>query len=423
MKKTILLLILFVLSLNIQAQDNQDNKSDTLVSREAAVNLYLDCNSCDMTYLRQNFTLVNYVRDRKVADVQVIVSTMRNGGGGTEYIMQFIGLGRFGHLKDTLKFNTKADATGDEIRKEQLKTLKLGLVPFILKTPFANKISVNYAQETTKIKEVDPWNNWVFRISGNSWMNGQKNYNSTNVYTTLSSSRITEDIKHETKLNLNFSQNKYRLYDSNDSLIYSANTITRGVYFSHSTIWSMGEHWGAGVEVNAWQSTYSNIDKAFKIRPEIEYNIFKYSNASRKQLRFAYKVGASYRDYTDTTVYNKTQEYLAEQMFEMNFKYITNWGSVRSSLFWQNYLHDFSLYSVGTSLSMNIRIFKGLSFNIYGNLQMPRNQISLVKTASTPEDVLLHQRELSTNYTYYTSIGLSYTFGSIYNNVVNPRLD
>ncbi|RUA25303.1 MAG: hypothetical protein DSY76_06765 [Bacteroidetes bacterium] len=421
MKTQFVLFSFIILSLNIKAQNNNENNS--LSSREAAVNLYLDCNSCDLTYFRQNFTLINYVRDRKVADVQVIVSTMRNGGGGKEYIMQFIGLGRFGHLKDTLKFNTKADATRDEIRKEQLKTLKLGLVPFILKTPYANKISVNYAQETVKAKENDPWNNWVFRISGNSWMNGQKNYNSTNVYTTVSASRITEDIKHETRVNLNFSENKYRLYNSKDSLIYSANTISRGVYFEHSTIWSMGEHWGAGVQVNAWQSTYSNIDAAYKIQPEIEYNLYKYSNASRKQLRFAYKIGANYRNYTDTTVYNKTEEYLAEQKFEINYKYITNWGSIRSAVNWQNYLHDFSLYSIGTSLSMNIRIFKGLSFNIYGNLQMPRNQISLVKTASTPEDVLLHQRELSTNYSYYTSIGIAYTFGSIYNNVVNPRLD
>lgn len=421
MKALFALFSLTILTLSIKAQSTIEN--DSLSSREDAVNLYLDCSSCDLTYFRQNFTLINYVRDRKVADVQVIVSTMRNGGGGKEYIMQFIGLGRFAHLEDTLKFNTKADATRDEIRKKQLKTLKLGLIPFILKTPYANKISVNYAQESKKEKEVDPWNNWVFRISGNSWMNGQKNYNSTNIYTTVSASRITEEIKHETQVNLNFSENKYRLYDSKDSLIYSANTITRGFYFSHSTIWSMGEHWGAGVAVGAWQSTYSNIDAAYSIRPEIEYNVYKYSNASRKQLRFAYIIGANYRNYTDTTIYNKTEEYLAEQKFEINYKYITNWGSIRSSINWKNYLHDFSLYSIGTSLSMNIRLFKGLSFNIYGDLQMPRNQVSLVKTASTPEDVLLHQRELSTNYSYYTSIGLAYTFGSIYNNVVNPRLD
>jgi len=64
-----------------------------------------------------------------------------------------------------------------------------------------------------------------------------------------------------------------------------------------------------------------------------------------------------------------------------------------------------------------------LSLNIYGSFSMPRNQIGLVKTEATAEDVLLRQYELETQYSYYTSIGLSYTFGSIYNNVVNPRLD
>jgi len=421
MKRILLILAIFTLIFSIQAQNSI--KNDSLITRDAAVNLYIDCSSCDMAYFRQNFTLVNYVRDRKVAEVQVIVSTMRNGGGGREYIMQFLGLGRFSHLKDTLKFNMKADATKDETRKKQLENLKIGLVPYILKTPFADKIKVDYAQETEKIKEEDPWNNWVFRISGNAWLNGQKTYNSTNIYTTASASRITEDIKHETKINLNFTENKYRLYDAKDSLVYSANTITRSVYFSHSTIWSLGEHWGAGAELMGWQSTYSNIDLAFRLRPQIEYNVFKYSNASRKQLRFAYMLGAEYQDYTDTTIYNKTFEYLGSQRIEINFKYITAWGSIRSGINWQNYLHDFSLYSIGTSLSMNIRIFKGLSLKIFGNLQMPRNQIGLVKTASTPEDVLLHQRELSTKYSYYTSIGISYTFGSIYNNVVNPRLD
>ena len=86
-------------------------------------------------------------------------------------------------------------------------------------------------------------------------------------------------------------------------------------------------------------------------------------------------------------------------------------------------MHDFSLYSIGTDLSMSIRLFKGLSFNIFGMISMPRDQIGLVKSEATAEDVLLRQHELATQYSFYGNIGLSYTFGSIYNNVVNPRLD
>ena len=35
--------------------------------------------------------------------------------------------------------------------------------------------------------------------------------------------------------------------------------------------------------------------------------------------------------------------------------------------------------------------------------------------------VLLRQQQLKTSYRYFAYAGLSYTFGSIFNNVVNPR--
>ena len=393
------------------------------MSREDALNVYFDCDFCDMTYFRQNFTLINYVRDRKVADVQIIETTMQTGSGGIEFMMQFIGLGRFDYLVDTLTFNSKADATDDEIREAQLSVIKKGLVPFILKTPYADKVNISYADEKEKVEEKDPWNNWVFNFNADGYFNGQRSYRSMTVFGSASASRITEDIKHETSFDFDYSEDKYRLYDQNDSLIYAADTYMRGYSFEHRTIWSLGDHWGSGISAEANQSTYSNIDFAISLRGAIEYNVFKYSEASQKQLRFAYLLGAGYSDYTDTTIYDKTKEFLTSQMVEVNFKYITKWGSVRSGIYWSNYLHDFKLYNISIYLGTRVRIVKGLSFNIHGNLSMPRNQIGLIKTESTPEDVLLHQHELKTQYRYYFSAGFSYTFGSIYNNVVNPRLD
>jgi hypothetical protein len=35
--------------------------------------------------------------------------------------------------------------------------------------------------------------------------------------------------------------------------------------------------------------------------------------------------------------------------------------------------------------------------------------------------VLTQQRQLQTGYRYFTNFGISYRFGSIFNNVVNPR--
>jgi hypothetical protein len=52
---------------------------------------------------------------------------------------------------------------------------------------------------------------------------------------------------------------------------------------------------------------------------------------------------------------------------------------------------------------------------------MMHDQLALVKGGATREEILLKRKELASTYTYFTYFGLSYTFGSIYNNVVNPR--
>jgi hypothetical protein len=50
-----------------------------------------------------------------------------------------------------------------------------------------------------------------------------------------------------------------------------------------------------------------------------------------------------------------------------------------------------------------------------------RDQIYLRAGEATDEEILLRRRQLATGYRYRFSAGLSYTFGSIFNNVVNTR--
>jgi hypothetical protein len=52
---------------------------------------------------------------------------------------------------------------------------------------------------------------------------------------------------------------------------------------------------------------------------------------------------------------------------------------------------------------------------------MIHDQLNLVKQDLTYDEILLQRKEIATQYEYFVSFGLSYTFGSIYNNVVNPR--
>ena len=97
------------------------------------------------------------------------------------------------------------------------------------------------------------------------------------------------------------------------------------------------------------------------------------------------------------------------------------WGSVNASIQGFTYLPDLSKNNLQLRSDLYLRLFKGLSLRLGGRAQFIHDQLSLPKSDATPEEVLLRQRQLETQYSYHFEIGFSYTFGSIYNNVVNPR--
>jgi hypothetical protein len=94
---------------------------------------------------------------------------------------------------------------------------------------------------------------------------------------------------------------------------------------------------------------------------------------------------------------------------------------VSSSLTWSNYFFDLAYNNLRLNINANLRIVKGLSFNMSGSFAFVHDQISLPLGVSTLEDVLLQRKMQATDYSYSTYFGFTYTFGSIYNNVVNPR--
>jgi hypothetical protein len=70
---------------------------------------------------------------------------------------------------------------------------------------------------------------------------------------------------------------------------------------------------------------------------------------------------------------------------------------------------------------LSFRIFKGLEFNIDARYERVRDQLSLPKGDATLEEILLERKELATDYEFGIDLSLSFTFGSVFSNVVNPR--
>jgi hypothetical protein len=106
--------------------------------KKTAPKVFLDAVRIDMDYIRTEITFVNYVRDRKEADVHVLITQQRTGGGGREYTLAFIGLNTYDDLKNELKFYSNRTETEDEIRKGLVQMLKLGLAPYAARTPISD---------------------------------------------------------------------------------------------------------------------------------------------------------------------------------------------------------------------------------------------------------------------------------------------
>ena len=86
-----------------------------------------------------------------------------------------------------------------------------------------------------------------------------------------------------------------------------------------------------------------------------------------------------------------------------------------------NFFHDFSKNRIELNGYVSVRVLKGLSFRLGGAVARINDQLSLVKGAASEAEILLQLQELETNYNVKAFLGITYTFGSIYNNIVNPR--
>lgn len=383
--------------------------SDTI--RKDALNVFMEANS----YIKKEIPYINYVRDRKVADVYIISTQENTGSGGSVTTFFIVGQQKYEGMKDTLKCNISPDETYDMQRAKEVKTLKIGLMRYVAKTPLVQFMNISFNQPLSETVSSDKWNSWVYSASLNAYTSGQSTYSYGYLFGTLSANRVTEKSKFNSSLGMDLQKDRTTYLDTT----YTSTIKDQYGYLSY--VKSITGHWSAGASAYIQSSSYSNYDMSIRISPGIEYDIFPYSESTRRILTILYQVGVEINNYTEETLRFKTKEIVGYHNLSGTLSLIQKWGSVSGTLTWSNYLFDWSYYKLRLNTSANIRIFKGLSFNIYGSVASVHNQISLPRGEASLEDVLLRRKMQATQYQFSTSFGLTYTFGSIYNNVVNPR--
>jgi hypothetical protein len=401
-------------------------------SQEAAaadepVRVFIDCSyHCDQDFLRTEVNWVSYMRDRADAQVHVLVTTQSTGGGGTQYTFNFIGMKQFAGVADTLRYTASPDDSQDLRRRGITRTIALGLVPFVARTPFASRLSVTAPQQPEEgaaavpaAPAADPWDFWTFRIGTNGWGNGESQTMYYSINGNVSANRVTEAWKINLGINGNYRENSFE-YEI-DGVAKKTVSITRNFGFNSLVAKSLGPHLSAGFRTSVNTSTFGNTSLGLTLAPAVEYNFVPYSESTRRAFLVRYSAGARYADYREITIFGEVEETRPTHSLDIEYSTTQPWGRVYLSLDGSQYLHDTQKYNAGIGGSTEIRLFKGFSFNIGGNYTLVRDQLSLPGRELTEEEILLQQRQMATNYQYYVSAGVSYRFGSIFNSIVNPR--
>jgi len=411
--RTLISLVLFSqVFLNISAQE-VDSKSDSL--RHGALKLFLDCRSCDMNYTRENIPYVNYVRDTRESEVYLLVTNQSAGSGGQQYTLTFEGLGEYKGMNDTLIYTSNPDESSTIVREKKTNLIKMGLMRYVARTPVFNEISITSNTNLEQEQVVDNWNNWVFELQTSPKFNAEESYRRLYLSNSLNITRITPDFKLE--IQLDQSKNKQKFIEDDVETIYERSERSLDNLF----VKSLGEHWSAGLKWDTEASTNKNYDFNTEFLPSVEYDIYPYSESTHRQFRFLYSIGYQFSNYIDTTIFNKTSESLYKQELNIAYQVQKKWGSVNIALAGSNYFHDISKNRLEFYGYMRLRIIKGLSLSVNGGVAYINDQLNLRKGVLSEAERLLRLKQQATNFSLQGSVSLTYTFGSIYNNVVNPR--
>ena len=274
-----------------------------------AFGFFLDCRdlSCDPDFYRQEIAFVDHVRDRTAADVHVLVTQQQTGGGGRAYTLAFYGQLRFDGVSDTLTLVMPQGSTEDEQRRALVRRIRLGLARYLARTPEGERAAVTLASSgpaVTSRATRDPWNAWVFETEAQVELEQERSSSNTELGLDVRADRITENWKTRISIGGDYEGESF---DIDGERITS---VRRDFGANVMQVRSLGRHWSAGLRLAAGSSTFQNQRLGVVIAPAVEYDLYPYDEATRRQLYIQYAVGGRSFRYEDTTVYFKLHETL-----------------------------------------------------------------------------------------------------------------
>jgi hypothetical protein len=407
------------------AQDPERAPDRAEPASEPRLRVFLDCptGGCDRNFFVTEMPFALWTQDRLDADVHALITGLRTGAGGSEYTIALLGRGTFAARSDTLHASIAPNSSDDMRRRELARVLQLGLMPYAIRVTDASLFSVRYERPSGQAAGLasvirDPWDFWVYRARVNGSGSAESLNSSYQLSGSFNASRVTEQLKLSFNAYNEYRSNSFELSDGSEQsyLVRSANLSARLVR-------SISEHWSIGTRGNGGYSEFRNQQSYAGLDVSAEYNVFPWREATSQQLIALLALGSRYYDYHEITIYERRSELRPVARAIVAGESRQQWGSLDGALRFTQFLHDREIFNLSFNGRAQIRLSRGLSLELRGDAAKVSDQLYLPRGGASDDEILTRQRALATAFRVGGSIGLSFTFGSIYNTIVNPRLD
>lgn len=395
--------------------------SPSVIAAVGLLRVFLDCTGfCHEDYLREEVELAEYVRDRKDAEVHVLITEADTAAGGEEFTLSFIGLGRFAGHDRTQRVTTSAADSDDRVRRKLASALTIGLLSYLTPEtlPPELEVTADLSQATPRSPLAeDPWRRWIFSLNGNIYVESEESTSERNWGVSTSADRVTEDWKLTFGVEFNESSERFDLDENGGEL-----SVRRQDWsFNWLGVGALGAHWSAGLIGQMRSSTFENLESDLRLAPAIEWNFFPYSMYTRRQLRVLYAIGGARLDYYEETLFGRLEESRAVQQLSAAYEQREPWGTLEGRVEATNYFPGLDTHRIEVDAEVDLNLLRGLSLSIEGSASRIRDQFTLPRRNATPEEVLLRLRELRSGFEARLQLGIEYQFGSPFAAIVNPR--
>ena len=243
---------------------------------------------------------------------------------------------------------------------------QIGLVGYAAATPAGRGLDITWqaGQQTgPATATADPWNAWVFRLSGSGAFDSERSAAERSYEFGLSADRTTDRWK---LIVSNRGTRRNKTFLVRGQTVRNLTTSTR---LSGLLVKSMNPHWGGAMLAVVSGSSVSNVRRLVSAAPGIEYNLFPYNQFARRALTFRYTVGVDAYSYRELTIFDRLRETVPNHRFVASLAVREPWGWVGASATTTQHLNARGRYRATFFTGAEILLFSGCCPQFVGGVR------------------------------------------------------